>query len=162
MVLQPALDDTVLPLRQQLIHFGRRVDPQSESYYANLTGFWKGETQFYNLTELDITSEVPSWSGPVNDFLVGANISNATEFADRLGSWNWTRSNRVDLSFGDKLVWSKENKTEVSRDVAMIHVRLFFSLRCLEPANCPSRAKSTLRIQRVQKSSGLSSMAFIL
>ena len=152
--LQPEFDETLVPLRKQLIHFGSHLDPQSQSYYANLTGFWKGETQFYNLTQLNASTrstqgDVLPWIDQAKQFMVGANISNATEFTGRLGGWNWTRSNRVDLSFGDKLVRSRESKSEVSKDVAMIRVRLCLITSVLSSLTiCRVRLISRIRIVR--------------
>ena len=111
------------------------MNPQQESYYANLTGFWKGDLQYHNLTEeataLNNFMDTP-WRNLASEFLVGANLTNATEFSERLGAWNWSRSDKVDISFGDKLLWSMENSTEATKDIAMIHVRAstFALLRC--------------------------------
>ncbi|KAJ3551014.1 hypothetical protein NM688_g4952 [Phlebia brevispora] len=128
----PTLDASTIALRQQLITFGTRVDPQLESYYANMTGFWKGDLHFHNLTSLNETAQVNSslirpWSNLATDFIVGANISNTTEFTTRLGPWNWTRSEKVDISLGDKLVWSKENNSVVSKDIAMLRGKIDFT-----------------------------------
>lgn len=126
--LKPERDLTASPLLQQFLTFGPRLDPSTESYYANLTGFWKGDLQLHNLTE-DTTSlsghdtaSFPPWHDAASNFLVGANVTNATELTERLGKWNWTRSEKVDISFGDRLLWSKSNGTLVSKDIALIRV----------------------------------------
>ena len=114
--------------------FGSQVDPQAASYYQNLTGFWRGDVRFHNLTKLDssvtpvpdTTIQVPPWHRAAADYIASANatLTNATELTHKLGSWNWTRSKRVDISFGDKIVVPKGNDTEFTKDIALIHVRV--------------------------------------
>ena len=105
--------------------FGSQLDPQSSSYYTNLTGFWRGDVTFYNLTNLRVneTTPLPPWHHLAEDLVAHANLTNMTEFTNTLGSWNWTRSNKVAISFGDRLVWSEKRK-EPSKDIAMIHVSI--------------------------------------
>lgn len=144
MCIQPTPDATINPLLGQFMSFGQRLHPQLGSYYSNLTGYWKGDVRFHNLTQEshplsspDIIS-TPPWSRQASDYLIGANLTNATEFAQRLGAWNWTRSEKVDISFGDKLVWSERNGSEVSKDVAILHVSpsldAYLALRLRRPS----------------------------
>ena len=110
------------------------MDPLYASYYANFTGYWKGDVRFHNLTNLDssvtpvpdTTIQVPPWHRAAADYIASANatLTNATELTHKLGSWNWTRSKRVDISFGDKIVVPKGNDTEFTKDIALIHVSL--------------------------------------
>ena len=105
--------------------FGSKLDPQSASYYANLTGFWKGNVTFHNLSDPQTTegmTSIPAWHRLADDFVAHANLTNATELANRVGNWNWTRADKVSMSFGDKIVWDVGDRTNVSKDVAMIHV----------------------------------------
>lgn len=106
--------------------FGSKLDPQSASYYANLTGFWKGNVTFHNLsdpqTTTDGTTSIPAWHRLADDFVAHANLTNATELDARLGGWNWTRSDKVAISWGDKLLVAPKGRNNVSQDIAMIHV----------------------------------------
>lgn len=117
-----------MPLVDNFVTFGSQVDPQSASYYANLTGFWRGDVTFYNLTHLETnaTSPLPPWHSLADNLVTNANLTNATEFAHLLGNWNWSRSDKVAISFGDKLLRSENNSRELSKDVAMIHVSLMY------------------------------------
>ena len=117
-----------MPLVTSLITFGPQLDPLEASYYTNLTGFWRGDVQFYNLTahatsETNLTQTLP-WMPLAHSLLESSNFTtNATELSERLGSWNWEGSNKAAISVGDKLVWSKPHLTNVSKDIAIIHVR---------------------------------------
>ena len=119
-----------MPLVERFMTFGPRLHPQLGSYYTNLTGYWKGDVRFHNLTQESHTYIAPNgstfnfpWANLASNYLAGANLTNATELAERLGEWNWTRSEKVDISFGDKIVWDSKNRVEVSKDIAVIHVR---------------------------------------
>lgn len=104
--------------------FGGQVDPQSAAYYTNLTGFWRGDVRFHNLTNLQSneSSPLPPWHTLSDDLVSRANLTNATEFASRVGSWNWTRSDKVQISLGDKFMWDEGEHRNLSKDIAMIHV----------------------------------------
>ena len=134
--------------------FGSQLDPQFQSYYTNLTGFWRGDVEFHNLTDLqsNATAPLPVWHHLAEDVVSKANLTNATEFTNRLGSWNWTRSDKVAISLGDKLMWSEEEHKDLSRDIAMIHVSLVLRVRLAhELIRTANRERSTLRTQRLLK-----------
>jgi len=82
------------------MNFGAKLDPETRSYYTNLTGFWHGELQFHNLTSPNYqNSTVIEWSNLADD---SVNATNKTAVPELLGSWNWTASNKVSLSIGNK------------------------------------------------------------
>lgn len=113
-----------MPLVESLMTFGNQVDSQSAAYYTNLTGFWRGDVRFHNLTNLQSneSSPLPPWHTFSDDLVWRANLTNATEFASRVGSWNWTRSDKVQISLGDKFMWDEGEHRNLSKDIAMIHV----------------------------------------
>lgn len=125
-----------MPLVSNFVTFGPPVDPLQASYYANLTGFWRGDLQFHNLTNL--TGEAlagaapPIWLQDAQSFISTANLTNATELSTRLGEWDWVHSAKVAISFGDKLPWSNDDGKILSDDIAIIHVRVSLprSWRC--------------------------------
>ena len=143
-----------MPMVESLMTFGSQVNPLSASYYTNLTGFWRGDVAFHNLTRLEsnATTPPPSWHHLADSLVASANLTNATEFTNRLGNWNWTRSDKVAISFGDKLMWSKEDHKDLSKDIAIIHVRLSYVCACyIIDIETAYRARLTLRIQRAQR-----------
>lgn len=117
-----------MPLVTSFLAFGSQLDPMEASYYTNLTGFWRGEGQFYNLTSSNSTSESNDtdslpWRPIAHSLLTSSNFTpNVTELSERLGSWNWSSSNKAAISVGDKLIWSKPHLTNISKDIAIIHV----------------------------------------
>lgn len=102
--------------------FGSRIDPQQGSYYSNLTGFWKGELQFNNLTSVSVTDPpLQPWRYLADDFVAGINISALPEL---LGSWNWSASENLTINAGDKAFLFDGGNGSVSGQIATIHVRL--------------------------------------
>ena len=63
----------------------------------------------------DTTIQVPPWHRAAADYIASANatLTNATELTHKLGSWNWTRSKRVDISFGDVVTSDNVEKAGV-------------------------------------------------
>lgn len=126
---KPDSDPSVPPLVNSFLTFGAEINPQEGSYYSNFTGFWRGDLQIYNLSSLPSSQEpVPVWYHHAHDFVAGANLTNVTEVAERLGTWNWTGSTRLALSVGDKLVGSDKGIRNISKDIAMIHVSTHHAL----------------------------------
>lgn len=125
----PEQDPVTLPLVESFVTFGAQLDPLSASYYTNLTGFWRGDIAVHNLTSLEsnATSPPPHWHTLADSLISNANLTNATELTRRLGNWNWSRSDKVAISFGDKLVWFEAGSREVSKDIAMVHGKIDFT-----------------------------------
>src|SRR5260221_10963217 len=84
------------------------LDPHTQSYYSNITGFIRGTASFRNLT-----SE-----------LVPAAEWNETEVAQKLGHWNWSATNKVAMNLLSRPVDVDEKEKEEFKDVAMLHVSL--------------------------------------
>lgn len=84
------------------------LDPLTQSYYSNITGFIRGGASFRNLSsELHPAVE---W--------------NETEVAQKLGSWNWSATNKVAMNLLSSPVEVEEKEREEFKDVAMLHVSL--------------------------------------
>ncbi|KAF8473732.1 hypothetical protein DFH94DRAFT_764142 [Russula ochroleuca] len=81
------------------------LDPLAQSYYSNITGFVRGNVSFRNLS-----SE-----------LVPAAEWNETEVAQKLGSWNWSATNKVAMSLLSRPVEVDEKEKEEFEGVAMLH-----------------------------------------
>ena len=103
-----------MPLVTAFLPFGRELDPAHGSYYSNMTGFWHGDVQPHNLTALNTTVQNSPWRHLFEQFMTTTNLS---KIPDLLGPWNWTRSNKVTLNVGDKLV-----PLNATKDIAIIHV----------------------------------------
>lgn len=93
---------------------GRELDPKQGSYYSNMTGFWHGDVQLHNLTALNATEQASPWRHLSEQFMIPTNL---TAIPELQGPWNWTRSNKVTLNVGDKLISVNETKS-----IAIIHV----------------------------------------
>ncbi|KAI0644285.1 hypothetical protein C8Q79DRAFT_913528 [Trametes meyenii] len=119
----PTLDPNMLPLVGAFVTFGPELDPKSGSYYSNMTGFWHGDLQPHNLTNLNTSEAASSWRHLSEQFMVSTNF---TAIPDLLGPWNWTRSNRVSLSVGDKLIPFEHNGFN-NTNVAIIHGKVDLS-----------------------------------
>ncbi len=127
--VKPERDRTALPLAEDFMNFGSRVDPQSASYYTNLTGSWRGDVLYHNLFDVlsDDANPLP-WYHHALDYTAAANFTNgtklnATELEARLGTWKWERSESIAMSFGDRIIWNSTNASKISEDISYIHVR---------------------------------------
>ena len=109
-----------MPLIAAFLPFGRELDPRRGSYYSNMTGFWHGDAQFHNLTSLNETEQLSSWRHLSEQFMISTNL---TAIPELLGPWNWTRSNKITLNVGDKLVSFKKGDNE-TKNIAVIHVSM--------------------------------------
>ena len=109
-----------MPLVQAFLGFGPELDPNQGSYYSNITGFWHGDLHFHNLTSLNASEAASPWRHLSEQFILPTNLSAVPEL---LGPWNWTRSNKLAVSVGDKLI-PLERDGATHKNIAIIHVRL--------------------------------------
>nr|GAT55742.1 predicted protein [Mycena chlorophos] len=109
----PDHDPTVGPI---LRHFGMQGGPlgSSSAYYANSTGTYHGDTSFYNLTSLDASS---GWAHLAEQYTEDLNTTLALE---KLGTWNWTASDKIALSLGER----PPPPSNVSEKVTLVHGKL--------------------------------------
>lgn len=84
-----------------------------------MTGFWHGDLQAHNLTALNATEQMSPWRHLSEQFILPTNLSAIPEL---LGTWNWTRSNKLTLNVGDKLVLLNESQSSQGKNIAIIHV----------------------------------------
>ncbi|KAI0628206.1 hypothetical protein C8Q77DRAFT_1150309 [Trametes polyzona] len=119
----PVEDPNTLPLAEAFMTFGSEIHPAHGSYYSNLTGFWHGEVQPHNLTSLNASEAASSWRHLAEQFMLPTNL---TAIPYLLGSWNWTNTNKLSLSAGDKLI-AFENDNVEHKNVAIVHGRIDLS-----------------------------------
>ncbi len=120
-------DPNTMPLVEAFLPFGSELDPKQGSYYSNMPGFWHGDTQPHNLTALNTSEAASSWRHLSEQFLLPVNFS---AIPDLLGPWNWTGTNKLSLSVGDKLI-PFERAGDKHKDIAVIHVRPTLSQTCV-------------------------------
>ncbi|KAM5544439.1 hypothetical protein V8D89_002099 [Ganoderma adspersum] len=114
----PVQDPNTMPLVSAFLPFGVELDPRRASYYSNMTGFWHGDLHLHNLTALNATEEVAPWRHLSEQWMLASNL---TAIQERLGPWNWTRSDKVTLNVGDKRVPFKGKGGNETKNVAIIH-----------------------------------------
>lgn len=119
--MQPTEHNSTVPLMEHFITFSPLLDHDHSSYYANLTGFWRGNLQYYNLTGISDSndSSVIEWQSLASNYISNTNISAVPE---KLGVWNWAHSSKLAISIGDRIVPSSQAFVNVSTQVAIVHV----------------------------------------
>jgi transmembrane E3 ubiquitin-protein ligase len=108
----------VEPLLDYFNVFNSYIDRNTESYFPNITGFIQGDANFYNMTHASWSNSselVPTW-GPLSEPLMAG--TNMTELLERLGTWNWTASEKVALSVMEKTA----SDIDLSEKISMVHV----------------------------------------
>lgn len=99
---------------------GRILDPNHDTYYSNITGFIHGTSQFHNITPSALVENATApWNGIAQAYMAE---TNNTEIIERIGSWNWTASDKLALSVVEKMP-SQLNGTVISESIALVHVR---------------------------------------
>ncbi|KAF7308805.1 RING-type domain-containing protein [Mycena kentingensis (nom. inval.)] len=108
----PAQDSAVPPL---LHHFSVEGAPLNSAwaYYSNSTGTYHGDATFYNLTSMNGTGLAPLADQYTENF-------NMTLALDKMGSWNWSASNKIALSLGER----PAPPSNVSQRLTMVHGKL--------------------------------------
>ncbi|KAF5383788.1 hypothetical protein D9615_003714 [Tricholomella constricta] len=114
-------DLTLTPILDTFNIQGRVLDPHEASYYSNVTGFIHGSSNFHNITPSALADNTSSaWNSAAQIYMTGIN---ETEIVDRLGTWNWTASDRLALSVVEKLP-THVNGTTISDAIALVHGRI--------------------------------------
>jgi transmembrane E3 ubiquitin-protein ligase len=99
---------------------GGLLDTSKDSYYPNITGFIHGDAAFRNLTVPSLASdETLPWKQQAKEFMAHVNTTNMT---DRLGSWNWTATTKIALSFVEKKPLEPHSTLLQTYPVALVHV----------------------------------------
>ncbi|KAF9453591.1 hypothetical protein P691DRAFT_658228 [Macrolepiota fuliginosa MF-IS2] len=121
----PELDHTVPPLLDAFHIKGRTLDPLRESYYPNITGYVRGNAQFYNITpaSLQRNDSLP-WRPLAEDYVAGANV---TEMAEMVSTWNWTASNKMVMTLNEKKPLALQKNSSDVKDLVAVHARMEFT-----------------------------------
>ncbi|KAF8631897.1 hypothetical protein AX15_002157 [Amanita polypyramis BW_CC] len=101
---------------------GRRLNPEQESYFPNITGFIHGKLRYYNISlpTLKSPGDVPEKS-LLETYISGFNL---TEMEGRLGKWNWAASNNVAFSIVEKPATTMRHDVNSPIDMALMHGRI--------------------------------------
>jgi transmembrane E3 ubiquitin-protein ligase len=67
-----------------------------------------------------VDNDTAPWNAIAQTYMAGAN---GTEIVERIGTWNWTASDKVALSVVEKLPLY-ENGSVVSESIVLVHVCL--------------------------------------
>jgi len=99
---------------------GHTLDNSRESYYPNITGYVRGDAQFYNITPVALEkNRLLSWKPLAERYVSGANV---TEMIELGSTWNWTASNKLVMTLHEKEPLAIQSSTSKSRDLVAVHV----------------------------------------
>ena len=91
-------DNASIALRSLVLPWNEPIDPDTTSYYQNITGFLKGDARLYNLSEPDALP--PSWAQEgVSFFDAKSDKVNMTDVLLQTGSWNLSSFDKMVTSF---------------------------------------------------------------
>lgn len=119
--LQPDQDPTLPPLLDAFQIKGQTLNPLRESYYPNITGYVRGNAQFYNITpaSLQKNDSLP-WKSLAEQYMAGTNLTAAVEKAS---TWNWTASRKMVMTLHEKRpALLSPQASEDLKDVIAVHV----------------------------------------
>ncbi|TFK71357.1 hypothetical protein BDN72DRAFT_817637 [Pluteus cervinus] len=114
----PEQDEAIHPLLDSFGIVGEIQDPNWSSYYSNITGFIRGEGQFYNITPSALALNTSRKWTPYAEALMSK--VNLTGIPDKLGVWDWEASKQVSLSVTEKL----SRLDDRSESAVLIHGKL--------------------------------------
>ncbi|KAJ8473594.1 hypothetical protein ONZ45_g16234 [Pleurotus djamor] len=120
----PSVDSTVQPLVESFLKPGEFQNTILSSYYPNITGFLHGDGTAYNITMPSLASQVVRWKSSAVAYVTDLNT---TEAIERAGTWNWTASDKVKLSLGEKPSIHPETNVPLNPDIALVHGRVEFT-----------------------------------
>ncbi|KXN86557.1 DSC E3 ubiquitin ligase complex subunit 1 [Leucoagaricus sp. SymC.cos] len=121
----PEPDLTVPPLLDVFHIQGHTVDTSRESYYPNITGYVRGNAQFYNITPMALEKNASlSWRPLAERYVAGSNV---TEMVEMSSTWNWTASNKMIMTLHEKKAPALQNDSSDSRDLVAVHARMEFT-----------------------------------
>ncbi|KAJ3571915.1 hypothetical protein NP233_g3429 [Leucocoprinus birnbaumii] len=121
----PEHDSTIPPLLDNFHIQGRSLNPARESYYPNITGYVRGNAQFYNITPMALEkNESLSWRPLAERYISGTNV---TEMVELGSTWNWTASNKMVMTLHEKKPLALQNSSIDSRDLVAVHARMEFT-----------------------------------
>ena len=88
------------------------------TFYANITGFFRGDLNFYNITppHLERATSSPEWKTHTLQLTAGMNM---TELAAKVGTWGWSAPDKFVLSVLDKA----RVDLQIQEDITFMNVR---------------------------------------
>lgn len=94
------------------------IDPLTESFYQNVTGYVHGDAKFNNVSAQAVASnETVQWKEQAANFMAGVNT---TTMIEKIGTWNYGASTKVSFSLVEKL--RPELKVPPDNDAFLIRV----------------------------------------
>lgn len=122
---QPQPDLTVPPFLDAFHIQGRVLDPLRESYYPNITGYVRGNAQFYNITPVSLENNNSlQWKSLAERYMAGVNMTTVVEKAS---TWNWTASNKMVMTLQEKKPLALQKEPNDVKDLVAVHVRVDYS-----------------------------------
>ena len=130
-------------LKSEMLPPPYHLEPSLGSYYSNATGLFRGDVHYYNLSSILYDTNV-TWKPVADRVMENANLSAIPE---RLGTWNWSATDRVAVKVHDRMA----TMTNASESVAIFQVLyLPFCHGCLI-STVTSRESSSFSIRGSRK-----------
>ncbi|KAL4066048.1 hypothetical protein V8B97DRAFT_1864919 [Scleroderma yunnanense] len=98
--------------------FGSRLDPSTASYFPNITGFIRGDLDFYNISLPNLDGTDVPWKSYAQSYMADSNVTEVTSYSE---TWNWNATQKVSWSIIDRAMIKGENGTD---DMAVVHGRI--------------------------------------
>ncbi|KAG6332659.1 hypothetical protein ID866_6427 [Astraeus odoratus] len=114
----PSRNPFVSPLVESHMTFGSHMDPSSASYFPNITGFIRGQLDFFNITLSSLNETNVPWKSDAQSYMADVNM---TELTESLGDWDWEATEKMSWSVIDRAMVKAEG---VSQEIAMVHGRI--------------------------------------
>ena len=153
--VKPNRRQSTAPLVESLMTFGSRLDPFSASYFPNITGFLRGELDFYNISLSNLNETDLSWKSYAQSYMADSNM---TEVTNQLGTWNWNATQKMSWSIMDRALIKGKNSSD---DIAVVHVGSLNNPAVATLSNTVSREELTLLTAKVGVRQGSSSKVSI-
>ncbi|KAI6042062.1 hypothetical protein EDC04DRAFT_1079252 [Pisolithus marmoratus] len=115
----PDRNPSLQPLVESHMTFGSRLDPSSASYFPNITGFIRGETDFYNITLPSLNDTEAPWTSYAQSYMENTNM---TEIVNNFGTQDWKATQKMSWSVVDRATVEQG----VSDKMAVTHGRIDF------------------------------------
>ena len=93
---------------------GVQLHPSLGSYYTNVTGIFRGDIRYYNLSSIPYDTNV-TWKPIADQVMENANLSAIPE---RLGTWDWSAADTIELRVHDRMM----TVVNVSENMAIVQV----------------------------------------
>ncbi|KAL0955123.1 hypothetical protein HGRIS_004036 [Hohenbuehelia grisea] len=123
----PEIDPSIPPLMQSFLLPSVELDPERSSYFPNITGFIHGDSKFHNITPYHLVNESSSNDPWIPHAKAFTGAENMTDIVERIGSWNWTASEKVALSLVEKVSSPSELYPFEDTGIALVHGRIEFT-----------------------------------